>query len=346
MSDADHSFASKIPLPAPISNLREDFAMPLAVIASLVILSLITCVHFGVRALNQQSAAREQQLVRNGLALRVEEVANQIVPQTDWDDAVRHLDRNYDGTWAGSNINEFLNHTFGFDGAYVIDAYDRPVFAAIDGEITAASEYHHVGGHDQDLVGSIRKQEALRGPFRKNPGPDIISRPIQASSLKVIDGRLNVLTATLVQPDFGTVLPSGPRSPVVITQMYVDAPFLAQFSRRFLLDKVHIRLPSQPARQGQIEIPVGDEHGKLQAYLAWTPLDPGYSMLRRMAEPALIGMLLLLAIAVIELRRIFDAARKLIAENRHAMNLAIHCDLIDLPDFQETPARHLPQDRN
>lgn len=324
MTYAIHSFDNNVPVPSPTAQLRKDFAMPLAVIGLLVILSLTICVHFGVSALNQQSAAREQQLVKNGLALRVEEVANLVVPQTDWDDAVRFLDNGFDASWANSNINEFLNHTYGFDGEFVIDANDKPLFAAIDGEVRAATEYRLIAEYGDDLVRTIRKEEALRGPVGKKSGTDMISKPIQASAFKIVDGQLTILTATLVQPDFGMVIPSGPRSPVVLTEMHVDKPFLAQFSKRFLLESVYIRLPSQPARAGHLEIPVSDEKGKIQAYLAWTPLDPGYGMLHLMALPVLLGMLLLVAIAAIELRRIFRAARQLIECERLSRRMKSH----------------------
>jgi len=132
----------------------------------------------------------------------------------------------------------------------------------------------------------------------------------------MIDGNLTIVTATLVQPDFGTALPSWPGAPIVITEMQIDTPFLAQFSKRFLLKDVAVRLPSQPAMPGRIEVPVTDERGKLQAYLAWTPLDPGYGMLQSMADLVLLGLLPLIGLAAIELRRIFQAARRLLYQGQ------------------------------
>ena len=176
MTDANHSFDDHVSLPPPAARLGHDFAMPLAVIGMLVLLSLIFCVHIGVSALNQQSAAREQQLVRNGLALRVEEVANLVVPQVDWDDAVRYLDNRYDAAWADSNINQFLNHTYGFDAEFVIAADDRPIFAAVDGDVAAVGEYHRIAGHAADLLRSIRTQEVARGPLHKTGGSEPISK--------------------------------------------------------------------------------------------------------------------------------------------------------------------------
>jgi hypothetical protein len=82
-----------------------------------------------------------------------------------------------------------------------------------------------------------------------------------------------------------------------------------------------VSMPAQPALPERVEVPVMDEKGKLQAYMAWTPLDPGCGMLHRMANMVLLGLLPLLpllAIAAIELRRIFQAARWLIERERFA----------------------------
>ena len=278
---------------APRTRLLTEFLMPLATIACVVVLVLTFGIHSVVAALDEESAARERQLARNGLALRMEEVAQLVVRQTNRDSS-------------------------GFDAEYVLDAGDRPLFAAVDGEVTAPGRYADIAGRAGGLVAKVRRDEAARGPIRKLAGPGMLSKPIQASAFKAIGGRLTILTATLVQPDFGTALPSGPRAPIVVTEMRVDPPFLAQFSKRFLLDGVSVRLPSQPARPGRIEIPVHDDTGVLQTWLTWQPLDPGYGMLHRMALPFFGGMLFVLIVAAFELRRIFRAARDLIERDELA----------------------------
>jgi len=315
MTSAIHSFDIGSPPPERAVNLRRDFAMPLIVIGMLVVLAVTACIHFGVKALNDQSAAREQQLIQNGLGLRVSEVAALVVPQVDWDDAVRNLDNAYDPVWADANINEFLDHTYGFHAQYVVDGGGTPVFAAL-GERSDVDLYRRIVPYAANLIATVRKKERARGPVAKSAGPDPVTSPIQASAVKLIDGSLTIVTATLVQPDFGTSLPSWPGAPIVITEMQIDAPFLAQFSNRFLLKDVAVRLPTQPAVQGRIEVPVTDEKGKLQAYLAWTPLDPGYGMLHAMAKMVLLGLLPLIGLAAIELRRIFQAARRLLDQGQ------------------------------
>lgn len=324
---------------APPTNLRRDFIMPMAMIGMLVLLARTVGVHFGVQALNEESAAREQQLVHNGLALRQEEVASLVVPQVDWDDAVRNLDNHFSAAWATSNIHEFLEHAYGFDGEFVLDADDRPVFAALGRDVVAPGAFDRLSGAARGLVRSVRQQEIARGPIAPKGSPDLISRSIQASAAKVIDGQLTIVTATLVQPDFGTALPAGPRAPIVVTLMHVDKPFLAQFSRRFLLNDVRVRLPSQAPIEGRIEVPVNDERGAMQAVLTWKALDPGYGLLRRMGLPVLQGLLVIMAIAALELRWILTSARRLIARERFAYEFAFDDHLADVGPSPPSPFR-------
>lgn len=315
MTSAVHSFdIGSIP-PKRDVDLRKDFAMPLIVIGMLVVLAVTACIHFGVKALNDQSAAREQQLIQNGLGLRVSEVAALVVPLVDWDEAVRNLDKVYDANWADANINEFLDHTYGFHAQYIVDGNGAPLFAAI-GERSDVRLYQRVEPYARNLVAAVRKMERDRGPVARSASPDPITSPIQASAVKQIDWTLTIVTATLVQPDFGTSMPSWPGAPIVVTEMQIDTPFLAQFSKRFLLEDVSVRLPAQPAVSGRIEVPVTDEMGKLQAYLTWTPLDPGYGMLQSMAKMVLLGLLPLIGLAALELRRIFRAAKRLLNQGR------------------------------
>jgi hypothetical protein len=309
------------PLGQPV-HWKRDFILPLATIGLLVLMALTIGVHFGVQALNEESAAREQQLVRNGLAQRMEEVAELVVPQLSWDDAISHLDNRFDLAWARSNVHEFLEHAYGFDGEYVIDAADRPVFGALGADEVPPGSYARIAEPARDLLRAVRKQEAVRGPLARKAGTEMISKPIQASTVEVVGGELTILTATLVQPDFGTALPAGPRSPIVVTLMHVDKPFLAKFSGRFLLDDVSVRLPGQAQRQGRIEWPVTDDSGEVQAWLAWKPLDPGYGMLHRMWLPVLQGLLVIMGIAAIQLRRMLLAARQLIEREEFAYEMA------------------------
>ena len=311
---------------------RSDFFWPLAVIAALTLLVMTMGIHFAVRAFDKASEQREQTLAQNGITLRIQEVAQMIVPQADWDDAVRYLDNKFDEAWADANIGKYLNQTNGFDRSFVLDAADRPIFASINGERTALTSFDRIAPLAAPLVRSVREQEARRGPIKAVQTSGMISRPIQANALKILGGKMAIMTATLVQPDFGTAMPKGPRSPVVVTTMAVGPEFLELFSKRFLFDGVHVRALDQRPIAGETEIAAKDGDGRVIAHFAWRPLNPGYAMLRQLLPPIGLVCAVLGLVALTQLRRIAHFADALIDREAQSRALAYYDPLTELPN--------------
>lgn len=291
---------------------ERDFFLPLAIIGGLILLVCTLGAHFAVGAIDQASAERERVLAQGGIAQRVGEVAQMVVPQTVWDDATAHLDAHFDPAWAQDNIGKYLSATSGFDNAFVVDADGRLVYASRGGRAVRAVSWRPVAPLAAPLVKAVRRMEAKRGRITRATPGQMVSKAIQSSALKIVDGKVSVLTATLVQPDFGTVLPAGPRSPIVVTTMYIDQPFLDLFASRYMLHDLHVHALGKPVDAGEIAIPAVDERGRTIAMFTWHPLDPGYLMLRRMAVPVLLVCLVLAGLAFVQLRKIHGAARQLL----------------------------------
>jgi len=319
-------------LHTPGAVVKGDFLLPLAVIASLIMLSLTLGVHFAVRAFDRASEIREQTLTQNGITKRIDEVALMVVPQADWDDAVRNLDNRYDPKWAGANIGAYLSATNGFNRSFVLDADNKPLFASSAGTVTDGSSFRPFAPLVTNLIASVRAEEKQRAPFSTAPSKKMISTPIQASSLKLVNGDLTIVTATLVQPDFGTALPRAERSPIVLTTMPVDSDFLNVFSKRFLLNGLHVRNLGEKAIPGETEIPAKDETGATLASFAWQPLNPGYTMLRQMVPPILAVCVGLIVIAFFQLRRVHKLAGRLIEREAQSRDLAYYDPLTGLPN--------------
>ncbi len=292
--------------------MEADFFWPLAIVGGLLLLVCIAGTHVAVRAFNTSSAIREQILVENGFGHRIEEVAQMVAPQILWDDAVVNLDNKYDPKWASDNIGKYLNQTERFEQSYIIDANDLPVYMAKGGVTQPVVDEHILGGDADHLVADVRVREKARGPIKPGKPNAMVANSIQASALKAVDGRLSIVTVSLVQPDFGKAMPRGPRSPIVITVMPVDKTFLQSFAQRFMLDGLHAIGPADEIPPGEVAIPVRDELKRIVGYFAWRPLDPGYVMLRAFLGPVAIVGVLFCAIAFFQLRRIHVAARRLL----------------------------------
>ena len=168
----------------------------------------------GARRADVESGRIEREQIESGIATRLIELEALVMPQVIWDEAVTHLDNRFSDNWAARNIGIFLNQTSGFEITEIVDAADRPVFSTMDGEVINSAAPDRLSIAMPGLIAALRAEEQRRGLLN---GPDrsgkMIADPIQATSISLIGGKPYAIVATLVQPDFGTALPTGaPRS--------------------------------------------------------------------------------------------------------------------------------------
>ena len=183
--------------------------LPTALLALAAMAVFVLSLVVWSRGVDESTRLREQELVRQGLASAIAEVEASIVPETIWDEAVLNLDHRGDLAWADANLNDFYALGFDFSRLLVIDGRDQPLYhrrdrAPVDPDAAPVEAL-------SALIAQVRAAEARRGPWRPVPGghPD----PIQASGFVAIDGRIRLATASLFQPDQGSVLPRGDRAP-------------------------------------------------------------------------------------------------------------------------------------
>ena len=241
-----------------------------------------------IARVDASARSREESLVANGLQSRIAELEQGVVPQTDWDDAVTNLDNKYSTTWAQANIGQFLTQTAGFELVAVLSEANAPRFGVERDVEIGAPRVAIYAGAASALLTRVRALERERGPFKTGPSKSMISAPIQASAVKEIDGRVYVLTATLVQPDFGTALPRGALAPIVITGEEVDATFLTKLSDRFLLKSLAFRKGAQQRGPHKAMAAMADDAGHTVATLIWSPERPGSDILRHALGPMLL----------------------------------------------------------
>ncbi|CAN1520706.1 COG5001 Predicted signal transduction protein containing a membrane domain, an EAL and a GGDEF domain [Caulobacteraceae bacterium] len=323
----------------PRQLLKADFFWPLATLGLVAIAVLVALVLSLVHQFDSLSREREQALVANGLTGITSEIAHRVVPQTVWDEAVRNLDNRFDPVWASENIGQYLSQTNGFDTSFVLDAGDRAIFAADGPKAVDASVFEAFGPATAGVIASVRAQESARALVnQRRSTPGQIPGPIQASSIAKVNGRLYIVSATLVQSDFGYARPKGPKAPIVVTGMELGQPFLKQFSERFMLTNLHVHGDDSRSDKRQAHIPLRALSGEYLATLDWEPQTPGKTMLGQVGGPILIIVGLLSLAALMLYRRVSGMAQSLLASEARATHLAYFDPLTGLPNrtrFQE-----------
>ncbi|CAL1691055.1 hypothetical protein MMB232_01190 [Brevundimonas subvibrioides] len=266
---------------------------------------------------------REQVVVDNGLASRVDEIGRSVVPQVVWDDAVVNLDNRFDRAWARDNIGTYLHITNGFQFSWVLDAENQPVYGMVEGTDVPPFAYGVLDEFVSGILATVRQREAIRTAA----APDEATTPqsaIVANTTNLVGSDLYVLSATLVQPDFGRARIQGRRAPVVVTGYRVDQAFIDGFGQRYMLGDAHLHRDDARLEPDQAHVGIANPAGTVVATLDWTPQRPGGSLLRKFMPMTLALLAGLLALALLAYRKAHAATRAVVASEQRAVHIAYH----------------------
>lgn len=312
-------------------KLRAQFFGPVVLLSIVALAVLAFSGLYLVNRFDATAQAREEQMIAHGIVRKINDFSAKSVPQVNWDDAVANLDRTFDPAWADQNIAGFLHTMSGVSDAFVVDAAGHPIYASHDGRRTSITRFSGFSQAVTSQLGPIRQAEARRGKLRSSASStEMISAPIQQAGLVAVGGETFVVSSSLVQPDFGTIMPSE-RAPVVVTAMPVNQVFLGQVADRYMLTGLELhRAGSNEA--GHASIALRNVDGVEVARLAWEQQRPGLAMLGRLGLPIAAATLIFIVLALSFARRAAQSASDLISSEARARHLAQHDALTQLPN--------------
>ena len=326
---------------------RNDRFWPLATLAIILLGALCGLIYSVALHFDTVAREREEAIVANGLDGVVSEVGRRVIPQAIWDDAVRHLDNDFDAGWARENIGAFLTATADFDAIFVIDAADRPRFASTESAGSVVEAYGPYAAAAAPLVTVVRAREATRAA-----AVDTLTDYIQVSSFASVNERIVILSATLVQPDFGHVRLSERRAPILVTALPVDEAFIEGIGRRFLLRGLHVHNRDSLPEIDQAHVTLPSVVGESVATIDWNPQTPGSDLIGRVGIPLVGALSALTLLALLLDRRASAMAQGLVASEARATQLAYFDTLTGLPNRMRLLERldqaleHLRRDPN
>lgn len=274
---------------------------------------------------------REETVVRNGLAAKINELEQVIVPNVVWDDAVRNLDNSFNLAWAHNNIGQFYSVAYGFDFAYVLDASNKPVYAMKDGLDEDARSFEDIKGLTSKIVENVRSREA-RKPTAILPAaaPSNLRSRIQDTVAARIGDRFFYITASLVQPDFGTATIAHAAAPILILGQEVDGKFLDSFAKRYMLDGAHVHQYDARDERDETHIIIHDGADRPIATLDWWSQKPGQALFDKILPWALLSFSLSLAGGLLLYLRARDSKDRLGETEQRALFAAHHDKLTQL----------------
>lgn len=314
------------------SHPRHRLFGPLAGLAvgALGLIALVST--FLICRFDENATIREEHIVDNGFAVMLTELNDVVATQVEWDSAVEELDHRLNLDWADFNLGSYLHVFHGFSHVFVLDARDRVIYASVGGERASLAAFGPFDQAGRGLLSQVREGEAARPPLLPRAGSNNIAvSSIQDSHVVLIGGQPFILSATLVQPDFGKVLPRSRHAPVVIAAKPLDAAALKVLADRYLLKD----LAATPL--DQIKLTTGhsflrDHFGKALIVLTWTPQRPALMLLKGLAVPLLLLLIVLALVAVRVLRGSLAIASELVASEAKSKHDATHDALTRLPN--------------
>jgi len=309
----------------------------LTLVGGLAVGGLLLGLHEFARQSDLATLQREETVVLNGFEARVREVEAQSVTNSVWDEAVIHLDNKFDAKWAQENVGAYFLNNDGFQFSYVLDHRDQARFAQIGDDVAAPSTFEQVAPDVSRLLKSVRTQEQLRLARGTKPG-ESLSNPIQASAPMWLQERFYIVTATLVQPDFGHAAIKHAQAPIVVTGRELDEGFMELFGKRYLLNNIHLHYGDSEDEAGEAHAIIHSPDGKHIATLDWTPQTPGAALISRF-QPWVLGFIAALGALILWLYNLGrrQAQKTLLAESRTNF-LAYHDALTTLPNRAQLEA--------
>lgn len=307
------------------ADIEHKLLPPLIAAGILAVVGLFACLLALAYKADELAQQRDESLASMSVQAWATRVNDSLVAEAAWDDAVVHVANRLDKGWIDRNMASWFQHAIGLERMLIVDAQGRSVYAASDGRRAPTQQLDPYLAAARPLVEEVRRMEAGRR-LRRPDGVHRIAPPIQSSAFMHIEGKPRLVSATLIEPDFGAIGVYDPTrsAPVLIAAKTLDDAVVARFARNLIMPGLHLAAPSARHSWLHNAVTISGPGAVSVATVAWPARRPGSAIAQQAAPVVVFVALVILLGGAWLVRRARRLARGLIASQAHALHVALH----------------------
>lgn len=282
----------------------QQYLLPLLLLLGSCFGSIAVMLFVTTASQDRMEAVRERHTMQRALENAAQLVEHDLQDYAKWDEAVRHIARDFEPEWIDDNVTAYLGKTQGYSHVFVIDPRDRTAYAFSYGKLARTDAIAELGAAFGADVARVRRMDpagapVLRGFARKGH-------------------RLFIYSVAAVVPLTGKVtLPPGGKYVLAIVAE-ADAVFLERMRRQHHLRPFQLLWMSSPAIGDDVEI--RDNAGEFLTRVDLNARHPG-AVLRNQILP---GLVFVAALGLLAAGRILHNGSRTIKDLRDSREQALH----------------------
>lgn len=308
------------------ADIEHKLLPPLVAAGVLAVVALFTCLVALAYKADQLAQQRDEALAATAVKARTGRVNESQQAEAAWDDAVVHVANHLDQDWIDRNMAAWFHHAVGVERMAVLGPDGKAAYAAAEGKRTDAARLSPYILAAKPLIQTVRRMEASRPPLRRPDGSRRIAATIQTYAFARIEGRPQLITATLIEPDFGAVgvYDQSRRAPVLLAAKELDSEAVTAIGRNLMMPGLHLAAPGLRHDWLTNVITIAGPGGPAAASLTWPSRRPGSAIAREAAPVVIFAGLVILFGGAWLVARTRRLARGLAATQAHALHVALH----------------------
>ncbi len=285
-------------------SLIGHLVAPFAIAILIALAGIVVLLWVAARG-QDEIAARSSRNVMQALTEFIARDMEQVVYDNSWwDIAIENLIVNPNPAWADLNIGGYAAETFDIMESYVLSADNRTLFAFREGVVSEEAIEDHFGNQLSDLIAAARATP--------------MDEPEPVSTYVASQGQVHLIAACALTPEdpSSEQLEPAPR-PVLIYSRHISPDRLLSFSERFEFANLSISMQPPQAKPFQNVLALRDIKDRPVGWLAWNPPRPGSALFSTVLPWLVAGILVLLALGVLFVRRVVGTARRMVDDARN-----------------------------